>query len=45
MLEKISGTIPKEENIITLEDMEEEGNTVKQMWLGTVYKHDRVRGS
>jgi len=45
MQEKISGTITKGENIITLEDMEEEGSAVRKMWHGTVYKHNRLRGS
>jgi len=44
MQEKISGTIPKGENIITLEDMEEEGGTVRKMWHGTVYRHNRLKG-
>jgi len=45
MQEKILGTIPKGENIIALEDMEEEGSTVRKMWHGTVYRHNRFRGS
>jgi len=45
MQEKISGTIPKGENIITLEDMEEKGSIVRKMWHGTVYRHNRLRGS
>jgi len=45
MQEKILGAIPKGENIITLEDMEEEGSTVIKIWHSTVYRHDRLRGS
>ena len=46
MQEKILGTITRGENIITLEDMEEEeGSRFRKMWHGTVYKHDKLRGS
>jgi len=44
MQEKISATLPKGENIITLEDMEEEGSTIRKMWHSTIYKHSRLRG-
>jgi len=44
MQEKIWGTIAKGENIITLEDMEEEGSTVRKMWH-SMYSHNRLRGS
>jgi len=42
---KISDTITRGENIITLEDMEEEGSRFRKMWHGTVYIHNRLRGS
>ena len=45
MHEQNMGTIPKEENIITLEDMEEEGSTVRKMWHITIYRHNRLRGT
>jgi len=32
MQEKISATIPKGENIITIQDIEEEGIVVRKMW-------------
>jgi len=44
MQEKISDTIPKGENII-IKDMEEEGSIVRKMWHGTVYRHNKLRGS
>jgi len=37
MQEQSTGTIPKGENIITLEDMEEEGSTVRKMWHNAIY--------
>jgi len=42
---RISGTITKAENIITLEDMEKEGSIVRKMWHGTVYRHNTLTGS
>jgi len=45
MKDKILGTIPKGENIIILEDMEEEGSTVRKMWHSTVYKHNKLKRS
>ena len=45
MQKKLSGTILKGENIITLKDVEEEGSTVRKMWHGTVYRHDKLKGS
>jgi len=40
------GTIPKGENvIIILEDMEEKGSIVREMWHNTTYRHNRLRGS
>ena len=41
----ISSTIPKGENIITLEDMEEEGSTVRKMWHNKVSRHNKLKGS
>jgi len=43
MQEQGTGTTPKGENIITLEDMEEKGSTVRKMWHSTMYKHNRLR--
>jgi len=51
MQEQSTGTIPKGENNITLEDMEEEGSTVRKMWHNVTYsdttqhRHNRLRGS
>jgi len=45
MQEQSTGTIPKGENIIALEDMEEEGSTVRKMWHSIIYRHNRLRGS
>ena len=45
MQEKIVDTKPKEENIITVEDMEEKGSTARKMWHSRVLRHDRFRGS
>jgi len=51
MQEQSTWTIPKEEIIIMLEDMEEEGSTVRKMWHNTIYsnttqhRHKRLRGS
>ena len=39
MQEQSTGTIPKGENNITLEDMEEEGSTVRKMWHSATYSH------
>jgi len=42
---------PKGENNITLEDMEEEGSTVRKMWHSikysgtTQHRHKRLRGN
>jgi hypothetical protein len=41
MQEKIVDTKPKEENIIMLEDMEEEGSTARKVWHSRVHRHDR----
>ena len=45
MQEQSIGTIPKGENIITLEDVEEEGSAVKNMWHNTMYRHNKLKGS
>ena len=45
MQKNILGTIPKGEKIITVEDMEGKGITVKKMWHNRVYRHDTLRGS
>jgi hypothetical protein len=46
MQEQSLGTISKGENvIITLEDMEEKGSTVRKGWHDTMYRHTRIRGS
>jgi len=46
MQEKIVGTIPKGENIIImLEDMEEKGSKIREMWHNTIYRHNRLGGS
>jgi len=45
MQEQGTGTTPKGENIITLEDMEEKGSTVGKKWHSTMYRHNRLRRS
>jgi len=51
MQEQSTDITPKGENDITLEVMEEEGNTVRKMWHSTKYsdtvqhRHNRLRGS
>jgi len=45
MKEQSTCTIPKGENIITLEDMEEEGSKIRKIWHNTIYRHNRLRGS
>jgi len=37
-------TIPKGENIITVEDMEEKGSIAKKTWHGKVHRYDKLRG-
>jgi len=37
MQEQSTWTLPKEEIINMLEDMEEEGSIVKKMWHSTIY--------
>jgi len=45
MQEQISATIPKEENIMTIQGIEEEGIVVRKMWHSSVYRHNRPRGN
>jgi len=42
MQEKISANIPKGENFITLQGMEEEGSTVINMWHNLIYRQNRL---
>jgi len=50
MQEQSTRTLPKEEIINMLEDMEEEGSTVRKMWHITIYsdtaqhRHNKLRG-
>jgi len=43
MQEKNLANIPKGENIITLQGMEEEGSTARNMWHNLVYRQSRLR--
>jgi len=51
MQEQSTGTLSKEEIIIMLEDMEEEGSSIRKMWHNTIYsdttqhRHNKLRGS
>ena len=44
MQEQISANIPKGENIITLQGMEEEGITDRKMWHSSVYRQTNSEG-